>query len=196
MNINEPLQIPFHELLNYSKKDNNRSYVLQMHNNKNRLMGFQNVPEELDSAVIFIKTIDGYFIKGNLNTMKFNKSTISQFNVNDTFYFGVDSRDKTNHLFYIHCENFYDLIDSRTLPDMENSIYNYWEGGGLACLSIAGYDPINNVTNREVCVGHTAQQINFLRTIMFHTLIGYAHPSYIANGKELHVSGEPTDYDY
>ncbi len=122
------------------------------------------------SAIVVIRYNGQSYVKGRLDGVAFEFSSIEGLNASKSILLGIDCRSKKNNIIYYQSDNTIGMVSSNSSMNTNDSIYIFWEYGPNVCLTICAFDPIRNEVVREVVSAQDEPMKNFLRAVLRQSL--------------------------
>lgn len=160
----------FMALIDHCSKNTDKSLCLQITSESSSLTGISKNKLTPQSALVLIKIKGHIYVKGFLDEVYYESSSIDGLNATKSILLGIDCRSKDNNIIYYRSGKTIGMVSSNSSIDTNDAIYIFWEYGPNVCLTICAFDPIRNEAIREVVSAQDEPMKNFLRAVLRQAL--------------------------
>lgn len=160
----------FKALIDNCSKNIDKSVCLQITSESASLTGIS--PKKLapQSAIVLIHHNGQTYVKGCLDEVYFESSSIEGLNASSPILLGIDCRSKDNNIIYYQSGRTIGKISSNSPKNLNDAIYIFWEYGSNVCLTICTFDPMRDEVVREVVSARDEPMKRFLRSVIRQAL--------------------------
>jgi hypothetical protein len=156
----------FDALLNHTSNNVDNCFCLIIDKKIASLIGISEQILSPISAIVIIRHMGQHYIKGFMDGIYIESSTLEDLNADEIILTGVDCRKPGNNIIYYKTDNSLGKISSNLNMASDDSMNIFWECGPNACLTVCSYDPVREEVIREVATAENESTKKHLRSIV------------------------------
>ncbi|CAM4344572.1 hypothetical protein FHS16_002508 [Paenibacillus endophyticus] len=166
----EKFKKQFKALIEYCSKNIDKSVCLEIKSESASLTGISKKMLAPQSAIVLIQLNEQTYVKGCLDGVYFESSSIDGLNASNSILLGIDCRSKDNNIIYYKSGRTIGRVFSSSPLNLNEAVYIFWEYEANACLTVCSFDPVRDVVVREVVSARDEPMKRFLRAVIRQAL--------------------------
>lgn len=160
----------FKSLIKDCSNQGSNCFVVAIERERSKVTGVSKNSLVPQAAIVLIQHNQQWFVKGSLDGVSYEFSSIDGLDASEPILFGIDCRIQNNNLVFYKSGKSINKISSKTEIDSTDIMYLYWEYETYTSLTFCAYDSVRDEVIREVVSGNNEPMKRFLRTITIQAL--------------------------
>jgi hypothetical protein len=160
----------FKAVMEHSTNHIDNCFCLKIEKDKSSLIGISQNMISPQSALVLIRCDQQLYIKGNIDGITYESSSVENLNASENILLGVDCRKPDNTKIYYQSGNSLNKISSATNMEANDTVIIFWEHGDIACLTMCIFDSLQEEVIRTVVSAESIPMKKFLRAVVQQNL--------------------------